>query len=160
MFIPAGLCCSQPLSEVFQPSPSDHPFPTVQHLLSFQPSLSPFFPFPFCFFHLLHNRTWSNDMTFHSCSRCRCNFHFCPSLCLSANRTTHHLNFLMCRHHQCFNLFPIVLRAHCYSSLDNCPTLRVNLTWYSDWNCQDQVPVSVLVQCFRCPLVQRRMCCF
>ena len=32
--------------EVFQPLPSDHPFPTVQPWLSFQPLLS---PFPFCF---------------------------------------------------------------------------------------------------------------
>ena len=49
LFIPAGLCCSQPLPDVFQPSPSDRPFPTVQPLLSFQPLLSPFFPFPFVF---------------------------------------------------------------------------------------------------------------
>ena len=32
----------------------------------------------------------------------------------------------------------------------------MSLKWYSDWNCQD--PVSVLVQCFQFPLVQRRMC--
>ena len=57
------------------------------------------------------------------------------------------------------NLVPIVLRAHSYSFLDNCPTIRVNLTWYSDWNCQDLVSVSILVQCFQYPLVQRRMCC-
>ena len=38
--------------------------------------------------------------------------------------------------------------------MDNCPTLRVHLTW-ALW-----LRVSVQVQCFRCPLVQRRMCFF
>ena len=43
----AVVCCSQPLPDVFQPLPSNHPFPIVQPILSFQPVLSLFIPFPF-----------------------------------------------------------------------------------------------------------------
>ena len=103
---------------------------------------------------------WSVPTFFHSCSRCRCLFHLCPSLFLSANRTTHHLNFLMCWSRQRSNLVLVVMCAHSCSELGNCPTLRVSLTEYSGWSCQDLVPVFVLVQCFLCPLVRRQMCCF
>ena len=121
----------------------------------------PSFPF-LLLFHLSRNRTWPNDLTSHYCSKSSYTFHFCLSLYLSANRTTHHLNFLMCRRRQCSNLVPIVMRAHGCSDLSNCPTLRVTLTWCSCWNCQDLVPVFVPVQCFQHPLdplVQCRMCC-
>ena len=92
--------------------------------LKFQPVLS---DHPFLFFHLLHDRIWPHDLTFHSC----------PSFCLSATRTTRHQNIPTCQDRQGSNLVPIVMRAHGCSDLGKCPTLRVNLTWYSDWNCQD-----------------------
>ena len=67
---------------------------------------------------------------------------------LSANRTTRHLNFLICQHRQRSSLVTIVMRARSYLDLGNCPTPRVSPTWYSGWNCRDMVPVFALVQCF------------
>ena len=34
-----------------------------------------------------------------------------------------------------------MLRTRSYPGLDNCLILRVSLTWYSGWNCQDLVSV-------------------
>ena len=113
----------------FRPSLSDSPTFTV--IATFAVSL---LSLSFSFFHLLHNRTWPNDLTFHSCSRCRWNFHFCPSLCVAS--------------------VPILSPVYC--------VLIVIQVWItvrpSVWTWRGTL--TVLVQCFPKPCVQRRMCCF